>query len=155
MAAQLAVLDIDAVVVVVREPLHWYRSYQYWAARLAWPAVGYHYLQEWHAYYGTWHALAAEDPERIKLIRYEDFLSSEDQAISDLATVLQLPRLGATQTLKHVPHSRRFDAGRRAANLAPLTLDDFPPSERQAILANLDPSLNEALGYADYSVTGT
>ena len=51
-----------------------------------------------------------------------------------------------------VPHSQRFDDAKRVANLSPLTLDDFPSNERQAILANLDPSLIEALGYADYSV---
>jgi len=140
-------VHIDAVVVVVREPLHWYRSYQSWANRIKWPAVDHHYLQEWNAYYRTWRALAAEDPERIALIRYEDLLGSDELAFSSLATVLRMPRVGTIKDFKHVPQSHDFDTTKRDANLSPLTLDDFPPDDRDAVLANLDPSLSQALGY--------
>jgi len=146
---------IEAVVVVVREPLHWYRSYQNWAVRLKWPEVDYHYLQEWNAYYRIWHALAAEDPDRIVLLRYEDLLGSEETALSSLANVLKMPLVDAAQDFKHVPHSQGFDTKKREENLSPLALDKFPPSDRDAILANLDPLLNEALGYPAMSNVDT
>ena len=139
----------DLVIVVIRHPFHWYRSYLSWAELCGWDQSAYAYIREWNLFYGAWESLAREAPKEVLIFRYEDVLAGYRSGVPRLCERLGIEGRDSIDTyMSKVPVSGRMTEDKIASNLRPVALSDFPKWKQKLICEILDFDLVKRMGYS-------
>ena len=142
-----------AYLVITKEPYSWYISYCNLAKKTGWKSymkkwINNHYLVDYSLFCRKWLAFAKEAPEKVLMLRYEDFLANFQQELQKIADHfgLRVPA-GGFQNLKKVPMSKKFTESRKTYYMEKQFLDRFSDEELLVINENLDRQVVEELGY--------
>jgi hypothetical protein len=149
---QVAGQQIDLFVVCIKDPYSWYISYKKHARKNKYTyfrkALNSHYIIDYNLFYRNWFDFSREAPDKVMLLRYEDFLGDLDGKLQEIAGHYGLERAaGSSVNPDKVPMSKRFTAERASYYRNSKYLDLISERELSIIQHLLDPEVFHELGY--------
>ena len=140
------------LVVCIKDPYSWYISYKKHARKNKYTyfrkALNSHYIIDYNLFYRNWFDFSREAPDKVMLLRYEDFLGDLDGKLQEIAGHYGLERAaGSSVNPDKVPMSKRFTAERASYYRNSKYLDLISERELSIIQHLLDPEVFHELGY--------
>lgn len=144
---QLPFAAPDLYVVISKDPIGWFTSYQRWSKKNNWPKVSHHYIEEYNLFYGMWMQYAASGGH-ILFIQYDTLLRTPDVVLKMVAEQLGYPVRKAITNTKKVYASKRFTQKKKQEILGGAYRQSLSEEMVQEIKQKVDPSVLSFLGYS-------
>lgn len=155
---QLTGEDDLNVIVVTKNPYAWYKSYYEWAhKRPRWKRkviqflrneANAHFLLEWNLFTKKWFDFQKENPNKVKVVRYEDLVTNLMISLEKIQTQFRLQNKSENWlNVSKVGMSKAFNEERKSYYASSQYMQDIPLLHFRAITEALDKTLMNELGY--------
>lgn len=143
---QLGDRSADMYVIISKDPIGWFTSYQRWSKKNNWPAVDHHYIMEYNLFYGMWMHYAKQT-EKILFVPYNALLRNPNQVLQEVARKLGYPVREAITNTRKVYASRRFTEKKKQDTLNETYRNELSKADLAELHKHLDLEVAKFLGY--------
>lgn len=136
----------DLYVIISKDPVAWFTSYQRWSKKNNWPQVSHHYIEEYNLFYGMWMRYAAQT-DKILFVQYPTLLKTPDIVLQQVATKLHYPVRPEISNTRKVYASKRFTDKKRQDTLNEVYRSELSEADATRLYQHLDNEVATFLGY--------